>query len=97
MAESNKITCPNCHGNDLTIRLEATYVYSYALDSDAPGVKNTDEFLSFMYDERDQKETKQYVECNSCGRQFPCCFNTWDKNNSLKGLQELLNKSSLQQ
>jgi len=97
MAETNKLTCPNCHSSDLVIRLEASYVYSYALDSDAPGRKNTDEFLSFMYDDRDQKEIKQYVECISCGRQFTCYFNTWDKNNSLKELQNTINKASLEQ
>lgn len=96
MVESNKLTCPNCHSNDLVVRLEASYVYSYVLDSDAPGLKNTDEFLSFLYDERDQKETKQYVECISCGRKFTCYFNVWDKNSSLKALQEVINQSSLE-
>ena len=93
MAESSKITCPNCHSSSMVLRLEASFVYSYVLDSDAPGRKNTDEFLSFLYDRRDQNETKQYVECTSCGSRFPCYFNSWDKNTSLNSLQEMLDQS----
>jgi len=90
MTKSEKITCPNCGSADLALQLEATYVYSYELDADAPGRKNKDEFLSFLYDQRDQKETKQYVECRSCGFQVPCYFNMWDKKSSMEELKKLL-------
>lgn len=63
--------CPNCSGSRFLIKYEATYVYSYNVDSDAPGFKNTTEFLPFMFDKREQKDAKQYLECQVCGRQFP--------------------------
>ncbi len=63
--------CPICNGNELTLRYEASYVYSYVIDNDAPGTKNTEEFLSFLYDNREQKDTRTYVECNHCKTQYP--------------------------
>jgi len=68
---SNNYQCPICNCTDLTLRYEASYVYSYAIDSDAPGLKNTEEFLSFLYDKREQKDDRTYIECNSCGTQYP--------------------------
>ncbi len=69
--ESNHYQCPICNCTNLTLRYEASYVYSYILDSNAPGLKNTDEFLSFLYDKREQKDTRTYIECNHCGTQYP--------------------------
>ncbi len=71
----NKVyRCPICSGSELTLRYEASYVYSYVVDSDAPGLKNTEEFLSFLYDRREQKDTRTYVECSRCGTQYPHTF-----------------------
>lgn len=67
----NNYQCPICDCTDLTLRYEASYVYSYILDSDAPGLKNSEEFLSFLYDKREQKDTRTYIECNACGTQYP--------------------------
>jgi hypothetical protein len=66
--------CPICDNNDMTLRYEASYVYSYILDADAPGLKNSDEFLSFLYDKREQKDTRTYIECNNCKTQYPYTF-----------------------
>lgn len=69
--EANKYRCPICHHKDLTLRYEASYVYSYELDGDAPGLKNTEEFLSFLYDKREQTSSRTFIECNQCGTQYP--------------------------
>lgn len=69
--ESNSYQCPLCKCTNLTLRHEASYVYSYVLDSDAPGLKNSDEFLSFLYDKREQTNNRTYIECNDCGTQYP--------------------------
>jgi len=70
--------CPNCKGRIFTAKYEASYVYSYVVDSDAPGIKNHKELLPYLFDNREQKDAKQYVECNGCGMQYPCFF---DKDN----------------
>lgn len=72
--ENNNYICPVCSSNDLTLRYEASYVYSYVIDKDAPGLKNSEEFLSFLYDKREQKDSRTYIECNKCGTQYPYTF-----------------------
>jgi hypothetical protein len=78
------------------IRYEATYVYSYFIDSDAPGLKNDREFLPFMFDNREQKDSKQYIECNSCMTKFPCFFNEWDNGIGFADLQKAVSLEHLQ-
>ncbi len=63
--------CPICRCTNLTLRHEAAYVYSYILDEDAPGLKNEEEFQSFLYDKREQTSNRTYVECKECGTQYP--------------------------
>lgn len=69
--EFNHYQCPICNCTNLTLRYEASYIYSYLLDADAPGLKNSEEFLSFLYDKREQKDTRTYIECSGCGTQYP--------------------------
>lgn len=66
--------CPICNSNKLTMRYEASYVYSYVIDNDAPGLMNSDEFLSYLYDKRELKTSRTYIECNNCGTQYPPDF-----------------------
>lgn len=68
---SKKYQCPLCEGKELIMRYEAGYVYSYVIDNDAPGLMNSDEFLSYLYDKRELKEARTYIECSKCGSQFP--------------------------
>jgi transcription elongation factor Elf1 len=66
--------CPICNSADLMLRHEASYVYSYVLDSDAPGRNNSEEFLSYLYDKREQKDSTDYIVCNKCGTKYPYNF-----------------------
>ncbi|MDF2540441.1 MAG: hypothetical protein K0S47_159 [Herbinix sp.] len=66
--------CPICNCSNLTLRQEASYIYSYGIDSDAPGQQNSEVFLSYQYDKREQKECRKYIECNRCGTQYPYYF-----------------------
>lgn len=72
--EKNSYHCPICNSSNLTLRHEASYVYSYVIDADAPGLNNSEEFLSYQYDKREQKGTTEYVECNKCGTKYPYTF-----------------------
>ncbi len=66
--------CPICNNQKMTLRYEASYVYSYVLDNDAPGLKNSEEFASYLYDRREQKDSRTYIECSICGAQYPYTF-----------------------
>jgi hypothetical protein len=97
MSDTKLLICPICKSNSFSLKYEATYVYSYIIDSDAPGLNNTEEFLPFMYDNREQKETKQFLECNTCGSIYKCYFNQWDKKIGIKDLQAAISSSSISQ
>lgn len=92
MPELKVLICPICKKNNLVVKYEASHVYSYVVDDDAPGLKNTDEFLSFKYDDRKLVDSRQYVECQSCGSKFPCDFNIWNGKASLEELQRIINE-----
>jgi len=92
MADPNDLVCPNCHNDRFVVKYEASHVYSYVVDSDAPGRKNNEEFLSFLFDKRELTQSNQYLECQSCGGKFPCSFNVWNNSTSRKELQEAINK-----
>ncbi|NLL72606.1 MAG: hypothetical protein GX237_03670 [Clostridiales bacterium] len=68
--ENKKYICPVCKANKLLLKHEASYVYSYVLDSDAPGFKNKEIFSPYLYDRRDQTESFEYIECSKCKSKF---------------------------
>jgi hypothetical protein len=53
---SNRLVCPSCGGRKFTAKYEASYLYSYVVDSDAPGLKNDKEFLPFLFENREQMD-----------------------------------------
>lgn len=87
---NKSFVCPACGSQKLMAKYEAKYVYSYIIDSDSPGTLNTEEFYPFLYDRRDQTESKQYVECNRCGAQYPCTFTTDNKGIESKVLEQAI-------
>ena len=89
-----KFICPVCNHDTLMVKYEAKYVYSYLLDSDAPGLINTEELLPFMYDMRDQTESKQYIECTECGALFPCIFTEADKGINFSALKKAIDQNN---
>ncbi|NLZ83819.1 MAG: hypothetical protein GX915_09155 [Clostridiales bacterium] len=72
--KETKYICPICNSNKLVLKHEASYVYSYLIDSDAPGLKNSETFQSYLYDRREQTESKEYIECYQCGTSFSPAF-----------------------
>ena len=91
MNDPNPLVCPACGGNHFNLKYEATYVYSYAIDGDAPGLHNSVEFLPFQYDRREQTGVRQFLECDSCGADYPCFFNDWDGKIGVQALQDAIN------
>ncbi|HCC08193.1 MAG TPA: hypothetical protein DEP72_08580 [Clostridiales bacterium] len=94
MEISNNLICPSCNNNDFIGKYEALYVYSYFIDSNAPGLKNDENFYSFLYDKRELKGRKQYVECCNCGAQYPCDFTEGNKGVNSNTLKNIVNSNS---
>lgn len=91
--EKKKFYCPACGGQKLLAKYEAKYIYSYIIDENSPGTLNTEEFYPFLYDNREQIESKQYVECTLCGTQYPCTFTTDNKGIDSKVLAQAIRSS----
>lgn len=89
-----KYICPVCGSRNLMLKYEASYVYSYAIDSNEPGRLNINEFLPFMYDSREQKDIKQYIECIQCGTQIPCYFHEQNQSLDTRSVERVLNQKT---
>jgi hypothetical protein len=50
-----------------------------------------------MYDSREQKEANQYIECKSCGTNFPCYFDKWTEGVTVKMIQEAIDSAYMSQ
>jgi uncharacterized protein YbaR (Trm112 family) len=93
MHHINRIVCPVCNGDQLILKYEATYEYSYIIDSNAPGLNNIEELLPHMYDNREQKDTKQYIECSTCKTNYPCYFDKWTEKINSKTIQKAIDSA----
>lgn len=87
---NDKISCPKCGSDKFVAKFQASYVYSYKIDKDAPGSENNDEFLPFLFDNREIIDSKEYLECENCKARFPCDFNEGTKGVSLTILQKAI-------
>jgi DNA-directed RNA polymerase subunit RPC12/RpoP len=73
------IVCPKCNNKNFEMKHEATYLYTYKIDTIDTNVEGEElENLPFLFDNRQQTSFSEYIECNHCGTKYPCCF---DKNN----------------
>lgn len=97
MHHNTHVVCPICNANHFILKYQATYEYSYQIDENAPGANNTNELLPYMYDSREQKEANQYIECKSCGTNFPCYFDKWTEGVTVKMIQEAIDSAYMSQ
>ena len=75
------IKCPHCLGTNFTAKYESTYVYSYKIDCPGSDESNTaHDPVPFLFDDRKQKDSRQYIECTHCKAKYPCEF-TLDSEN----------------
>ncbi|MDF2821797.1 MAG: hypothetical protein K0R15_2238 [Clostridiales bacterium] len=69
------LKCPNCSGNNFTAKYESAYVYSYKIDTTKICCENTNSYAApFLFDDRQPKYSKQYIECDDCKAQFSAEF-----------------------
>ncbi|HWR09121.1 MAG TPA: hypothetical protein VN379_19870 [Sporomusa sp.] len=50
-----------------------------------------------MYDTREQKDAKQYIECKTCGTNYPCYFDKWTEGVTAKMIQEAIASAYMSQ
>lgn len=67
------LVCPKCSGVHFEIKREATYLYSYKLDTPLTEEWSAEnEALPFLFDYREQIDNKEYLECTDCGAKYSC-------------------------
>ena len=78
MKINESIVCPRCNSKDFQMKHEATYLYTYKINTLNISIDDEEsENLPFLFDNREQTCFKEYIECNHCGTRYPCSF---DKN-----------------
>ena len=79
MKLNESLICPKCNGKNFEVKHEATYLYTYKIDTVNTNIDDEEsENLPFLFDNREQTCFKEYIECNQCGTKYPCSF---DKDN----------------
>jgi len=85
------LTCPKCNGVHFEIKREATFLYSYTFDTPLNNEKSNDnEALPFLFDNREQLNSIEYIECKQCGGKYPCDLNNENNNIHFTILQKAL-------
>lgn len=67
------LICPKCNGVYFKVKREATYLYTYKLETPYTNERNTEnESLPFLFDNREKIRSKEYLECETCRAQYAC-------------------------
>lgn len=65
------LMCPECKGMHFEMRREATFLYTYKLDTPlTKSYSEEEEKLPFLFDYRELLNSKEYLECMSCGAKY---------------------------
>ncbi|SHJ63407.1 hypothetical protein SAMN02745163_02320 [Clostridium cavendishii DSM 21758] len=71
MKIQESLTCPKCNGVHFTVKRETTFLYSYKLETHVAkeNIKN-DCNLPFLFDNREQIDNIEYLQCDECGTMY---------------------------
>lgn len=77
---NESLICPKCKETYFEVKREATYLYTYKLDTPLTDEwSNEDETLPFLFDNRELLNSNEYIECKSCGATYP--YDLYSNNN----------------
>ncbi len=88
---NHPLICPNCNKTIFQIKREATYLYTYDVNSPKAEFtsKNPDE-LPYLFENREKIGEKDYLLCMNCGNKYPCTLDKENNNISITILQKAL-------
>ncbi len=73
MKIKESLICPKCSGIHFEVKREATYLYTYKLDTpDTEKWSKEEEALPFLFDNREEISSKDYLECEQCKERYSC-------------------------
>ncbi|MDR7857235.1 hypothetical protein [Tissierella sp.] len=71
------LVCPKCNGVHFEVKREATFLYSYKLNTPLTNELSWEtDVLPFLFDNREQLNSKEYIICEECGAKYPCDLNS---------------------
>lgn len=89
MNSEESLVCPKCQHKRFRMKRSATYIYTYNINT--PNIDtcgNDEEALPFLFDNREQTDSEEYLECVNCGAKYPCPFFTKEQKIDLTILQK---------
>lgn len=73
MEIKDPLICPECQCEYFEIKREATYVYTYKINTMLTGdLSHEGEPLPFLFDNRELVDGSENLICKGCGAKFPC-------------------------
>lgn len=90
MELNNKMTCKNCNSNDFLLKKESTFIYTYKVNVSDISFNSNEEDLPFLFDNREEMNLKEYIECNKCQAIYPVNISTNDNKIKLTILQKAI-------
>lgn len=70
------LTCPKCGGKNFIIKREATYLYTYKINSEnLQEIRGRVESVPFLFDNREKETSNECIECENCGAKYPISLN----------------------
>jgi len=88
---NKSLTCPKCSGKDFNIKREATYLYTYKINSkNLEEISNRAESVPFLFDNREKETSNEYLECEKCGSKYPISVNDFSNQINLTILQKAI-------
>ncbi|NLK22343.1 MAG: hypothetical protein GX308_09795 [Epulopiscium sp.] len=92
------LTCLKCKSNQFVINREATYVYSYKLDNNDENLESTEAELNeypYLFYNREILDSKDYIQCQSCGAHYPFTFGKDPKESKMTILQRAIRSDNI--
>lgn len=88
---NKSLVCSKCNSKDFQMKREATYLYTYNINSsDNKAFTDKDEMLPFLFERREQINEKEYLICKECGNSYPCSLDEENKQIQLTILQKAI-------
>ena len=88
---SKSLVCPKCAGKSFEVKREATYVYTYKVNTpEVENLSDNKEGLPFLFDNREKTDSNEYLVCLDCGARYSCSLEENDEKVNLTILQKAI-------
>lgn len=89
------LSCPKCGNSSFELIREATYLYTYEIDSlEKETWLNKTEAFPFLFYNREQIKEEENLKCKKCSTTYPCSLNKDNNEMKLIILQKALRSDS---